>query len=61
MAPWLAALLGLLLWCLAALWPAWAQQADIPTLQARVTDTTGTLSADAVQQLTAALAGLEQR
>lgn len=57
----LAWVLGLLLWCLAAAWPALAQQVQIPALKERVTDTTGSLDAAARQQLTQTLADLEQR
>ncbi len=59
--PWLALALGVVLWCLAAWWPAAAQEAQIPELRERVTDTTGTLDASTVQQLTQTLADLEQR
>lgn len=59
--PWLALALGVVLWCLAAWWPAAAQEAQIPELRERVTDTTGTLDASTVQQLTQTLVDLEQR
>ncbi|MCB5364631.1 YgcG family protein [Pusillimonas sp. CC-YST705] len=58
--PRLAWLLGAWLCCLAAWWPVWAQQAAIPALQERVTDTTGTLDTTTVNRLTQALAALEQ-
>lgn len=51
----LAAVLGFLAF------PALAQDAAVPPLQARVTDTTGTLDAAAVQGIEARLAELEQR
>ena len=51
---WLAAILG------AAAWPAAAQQ-PVPPLTARVVDTTGTLSADAVAGLERKLAAFEER
>ncbi|WP_233575020.1 YgcG family protein [Pusillimonas sp. NJUB218] len=41
--------------------PALAQDAAVPPLQARVTDTTGTLDAATVQDIEARLAALEQR
>jgi len=62
LAPWLAAWLALC--CLMAALPAGAQPAPsaaIPALQARVTDTTGTLDAARRQALEQRLAALEQR
>lgn len=58
--PWQALLVGLLLWCVGSLWGAQAQQAAIPELNARVTDTTGTLDTATVQRLTQTLQALEQ-
>ncbi len=58
---WPALALGVLLWCLAAWWPAWAQQAPIPDLRERITDTTGSIDAPTAQRLTETLADLEQR
>lgn len=58
---WLGWVLGMALLCLAASWPTWAQQAQIPALQERVTDTTASIDAETLQHLTQTLAALEQR
>ncbi len=58
---WLGLLLAGVLALLAAAPPAFSQQAAIPELKQRVTDTTGTLDAATQSRLTQVLADLEQR
>jgi len=60
-AVWLLALLlaGMLAWSHGS--AAWAQQAAVPALNARITDTTGTLDAATRERLTLTLEQLEQR